>query len=78
MAALLVAALTLTGVLALRSTGQFGLFERDRANLARRCPEMIVSLCARWEHWAGRLPGIPDDARVDVVGGPSDMPRPSL
>jgi hypothetical protein len=52
--------------------------ERERANLARRCPDMLVSLRERWEQWAGTLPGIPDDAQVDVVGGPPDMPRPSV
>jgi arylsulfatase A-like enzyme len=52
--------------------------ERERANLARRCPQQLVILRARWEQWADTLPGIPDDATVGVIGAPADMPRPSV
>jgi arylsulfatase A-like enzyme len=51
--------------------------ERERANLARRCPQRLADLRTQWERWAAELPGIPDDARVSLVYGPDDLPRPS-
>ena len=52
--------------------------ERERANLARRYPGRLVHLRTQWERWAAGLPGIPDDAKVSLVCGPQDMPRPSV
>lgn len=51
--------------------------ERERANLARRYPERLAHLRTQWEQWATGLPGIPDDAKVNLVCGPQDLPVPS-
>ncbi len=51
--------------------------ERERANLAHRHAGRLASLRADWERWAAALPGIPEDARVSLVAGPGDMPKPS-
>jgi len=64
----------------LRVDGHEYLFDviadgRERANLARRHPELLAQLRERWQAWAQTIPGIPADARVSLVFGESDMPR---
>jgi arylsulfatase A-like enzyme len=51
--------------------------ERERANLAAREPARLAELRARWEAWAGTMPGIPADAAASLVFGEADMPRAS-
>jgi arylsulfatase A-like enzyme len=50
---------------------------RERANLARRYPERLAELCARYESWAATMPPVPDDAAVSLVYGEADMPNPT-
>lgn len=52
--------------------------ERERANLARRCPDRLAELRTQWERWAAALPGIPEDAKVSLVCGPDHRPVPSV
>ena len=64
----------------LRADGHEYLFdlardERERANLARREPEIFGELRSGWEAWAATMPGIPADAKVSLVFGEADMPR---
>ena len=51
--------------------------QRERANLAKRQPGMLSELRKRYLDWEASLPPIPDDARVSLVYGPSDIPKPS-
>ncbi len=53
-----------------------GRDERERANQATRDPERLGSMRAAWETWAAGMPGIPEDARVSLVFGEAQMPRP--
>ena len=53
-----------------------GSDERERANQAMRDPERLSSMRAAWEAWAAGMPGIPEDARVSLVFGEAQMPRP--
>ncbi|MBL8385654.1 MAG: sulfatase-like hydrolase/transferase [Burkholderiales bacterium] len=50
---------------------------RERANQAARQPERIAAMRAAWDAWAATMPGIPADARVSLVYGEAQMPRPS-
>jgi arylsulfatase A-like enzyme len=50
---------------------------RERANLARRYPERLAALRAAYESWAATMPGIPEEARVSLVYGKSDMATPT-
>ncbi len=50
---------------------------RERANLARLHPERLASLRAAYGSWAATMPGIPDEARVSLVYGRSDMATPT-
>ncbi|HSA89095.1 MAG TPA: sulfatase-like hydrolase/transferase [Burkholderiales bacterium] len=50
---------------------------RERANLAKRQPGTLSELSKRYADWEASLPPIPDDARVSLVYGPSDIPKPS-
>jgi arylsulfatase A-like enzyme len=50
---------------------------RERANLARRHPERLSALRARYSAWEATMPPIPDDAGVHRVYGKSDMASPT-
>lgn len=50
---------------------------RERANLARRYPERLAGMRARYEAWAATMPPVPEDAAVSLVYGDADMPAPS-
>ena len=51
--------------------------QRERANLAKRQPGMLSELRRRYFDWEASMPPIPQDARVSLVYGPSDIPKPS-
>jgi arylsulfatase A-like enzyme len=66
----------------LRVDGHEYLFDvvrdpRERANLAKRFPERLTEMRARWQAWAKTMPGIPDDADVYLLWDENDMPRPT-
>ncbi len=46
---------------------------RERANLAKRHPDRLVSLRETYAAWAKTMPEIPDEARVSLVYGKSEM-----
>jgi arylsulfatase A-like enzyme len=46
---------------------------RERANLAKRYPERLAELRTKYAEWAATMPEIPDDARVSLVYGKSDL-----
>jgi len=50
---------------------------RERANLAQRDPARLASMRDAWNAWAATMPGIPADARVHLVYGDADLPRPT-
>ena len=50
---------------------------RERANLAKREAARLASMREAWDAWAATMPGIPDDARVHLVYGERDLPRPT-
>ena len=49
---------------------------REKANQATRDPKRLAAMRARWEAWAATMPGIPADARVSLVYGDEQIPRP--
>lgn len=51
--------------------------ERERTNLAQREPERLAELRQRWEQWATTMPGIPQEAHVELVFGDDELPRSS-
>ncbi|HEY3077595.1 MAG TPA: sulfatase-like hydrolase/transferase [Burkholderiales bacterium] len=51
--------------------------ERERANLARRQPEMLAELKRQHAAWEAALPPIPEDAAFSLVYGPAELPQPS-
>jgi arylsulfatase A-like enzyme len=51
--------------------------QRERANQALRDPDRLASMRTAWETWAASMPGIPEDAKVSLVFGEAQMPRPS-
>jgi arylsulfatase A-like enzyme len=51
--------------------------ERERANLAKRHPEKLAELKARYAAWEASVPPIPDDAKFSVLYGPAELPQPS-
>jgi arylsulfatase A-like enzyme len=51
--------------------------ERERANVAKRHPEKLGELKARYAAWEASVPPIPDDAKFSVVYGPAELPQPS-
>ena len=51
--------------------------ERERANQASRDPQRLASMRDAWEAWAATMPGIPADAKVSLLYGEAQMPRPS-
>jgi arylsulfatase A-like enzyme len=51
--------------------------QRERANLAKRQPGTLSELRKRYSDWEAALPPIPDDAKVSLVYGSSDIPKPS-
>jgi arylsulfatase A-like enzyme len=51
--------------------------QREQANLAKREPEKFREMRTRYAAWETTLPPIPDDAKVSLVYGPEDLPRPS-
>jgi arylsulfatase A-like enzyme len=66
----------------LRMDGHDYLFDlardaRERANLATREPARLAELMQRWQRWADTMPGIPADARVSLVFGEAQIPRPT-
>jgi arylsulfatase A-like enzyme len=50
---------------------------RERANLSKRQPGTLSELRRRYCDWEASMPPIPADARVSLVYGPSDIPKPS-
>ncbi|HEX6268573.1 MAG TPA: sulfatase-like hydrolase/transferase [Burkholderiales bacterium] len=50
---------------------------RERANRARREPERFAEVTARYAAWEKTLPPIPADAQVSIIGGPSELAKPS-
>jgi arylsulfatase A-like enzyme len=48
--------------------------ERERANLARRHPERLEALRARYTAWNATMPPAPEDARVSLIYTDRDMP----
>jgi arylsulfatase A-like enzyme len=51
--------------------------ERERANVAKRFPDRLKDLKARYAAWEASIPPIPDDAKFSLVYGPADLPQPS-
>ena len=51
--------------------------ERERANQATREPQRLAAMRDAWEAWAATMPGIPADAKVSLLYGEAQMPRPS-
>jgi hypothetical protein len=49
---------------------------RERANQATRDPKRLTAMRAKWEAWAATMPGIPADAKVSLLYGEAQMPRP--
>ena len=54
-----------------------GADARERANLARRQPERLADLRARYDAWAATMPPVPPDATASLVYGPADLPSPT-
>jgi arylsulfatase A-like enzyme len=50
---------------------------RERANVARRYPERLAGLRAKYDAWAATMPPIPADAGVSLIGGDADHPKPT-
>jgi hypothetical protein len=50
---------------------------REQANLARREAGKFQEMRARYSAWEATLPPIPEEAKVSLVYGPADLPRPS-
>jgi len=50
---------------------------RERANFAKRKPEIFLELRERYRQWEASLPPIPEDAKVSLVYGPGEMAQPS-
>ncbi len=48
--------------------------ERERANLARRHPDRLAALRARYAEWSAGMPPVPEDARVSLIYTDKDMP----
>ena len=51
--------------------------QRERANLARRHPERLAELRARYAAWEATLPPIPPDATVSIPYTKGDLAQPS-
>src|SRR5687768_7892535 len=51
--------------------------QREQANLAKREAEKFRQMKSRYAAWEAALPPIPEDAKVSLVYGPEDLPRPS-
>jgi arylsulfatase A-like enzyme len=47
---------------------------RERANVARRHPERLADLKARWEDWNAQLPPIPEDAQSRMPYSRQEIP----
>ena len=54
--------------------GDLSQDERERANLARRHPERLAKMRARYEAWNATMAPIPEDARAILVYTEADMP----
>ena len=48
--------------------------ERERANLARRHPDRLAALRARYAEWSAGMPPVPEGARVSLIYTDQDMP----
>jgi arylsulfatase A-like enzyme len=51
--------------------------ERERANVAKRFPDRLNELKARYAAWEASVPPIPGDAKFSLVYGPAELPQPS-
>ncbi|HKZ04847.1 MAG TPA: sulfatase-like hydrolase/transferase [Methylomirabilota bacterium] len=51
--------------------------QRERANLARRHPERVAEMRARYAAWEATLPPIPPDATVSIPYTKADLAQPS-
>ncbi|HWU28497.1 MAG TPA: hypothetical protein VN041_05315, partial [Microbacterium sp.] len=49
--------------------------ERERANLAKRHPDIFEALRAQWLAWNETVPPIPEDAAVSLGYSAADMPQ---
>jgi arylsulfatase A-like enzyme len=49
--------------------------QRERANLAKRYPDRLASMRDQWENWSRTMPAIPDDAMVNTVYTPAEIPK---
>jgi arylsulfatase A-like enzyme len=50
---------------------------RERANRARRDPQKLAELRARYLAWEATMPALPEDANVSLVGAAGEMAQPS-
>ena len=50
--------------------------ERERANFARRRPEIFEAMKAKYLAWEGSLPSYPD-ASYSVIGSPAELAHPA-
>lgn len=50
---------------------------RERANRARREPDVLAQMKERYAAWERTVPAIPEDALVSTIAGPADLARPS-
>ena len=51
--------------------------QRERANLARRHPDRLADLRARYATWEASLPPIPPDASVSIPYTKADLALPA-
>jgi hypothetical protein len=51
--------------------------QREQANLTKREAEKFEEMRTRYSAWEATLPPIPEEAKVSLVYGPADLPRPS-
>ena len=49
--------------------------ERERANLAKREPERLITMRVAWEAWDATVPAIPEDATISLGYSVKDMPQ---
>ncbi len=49
--------------------------QRERANRARREPELLAAMRSDWERWNATMPPIPPDATVSLGYSSADMPQ---
>ena len=50
---------------------------RERANRARREPERLAALRARYAEWEKTVPGVPEGAKVSLITNKGNMATPT-